>query len=62
MDDNALLRQQRDRLRRALAALVDGGSIEELRMMYTALRRLPIPDADKAAMLDAIQALLDIPE
>lgn len=46
------------RLRAALYGLVGAESADELRMMEAAMRVLPAPAADKAAMLDAIHALL----
>jgi hypothetical protein len=52
------MRTQRDRLRAALAGLVGAESKEELEAMEIALRLMPVPDEDKAAMLNAIHALL----
>lgn len=47
-------------LRAALAALV-GADGAELEPMETVMRALPAPAKDKAAMIDAIHALIDCP-
>lgn len=52
------LEAERDRLRTALAGLVGADSADELRAMEAVMRVLPAPDADKAAMRNAIHALL----
>lgn len=53
------LREQRDRLRAALAALVGADSKEELQAMEMYMRGMAVPDADKVAMLNAIHILLE---
>lgn len=50
--------EDRDRLRRALVGLVGSSDPGRLREMEAAMRTLPAPDADKAAMVNAIHALL----
>ena len=55
----AIVTQQRDRLRAALAGLVGADSAEELTAMEAVIRIMPAPDADKVAMLNAIHVLLD---
>ncbi len=52
---------ERDRLRNALARLVGASDPDELKNMETVLRVMPAPDDDKAAMINAIHALLAIP-
>lgn len=47
------------RLRSALSGLIGAESADELRAMETALRMMAAPAADKAAMIDAIHALLN---
>lgn len=47
-----------DRLRAALWGIIGVDSAGELREMEIALRLMPAPAADKAAMIDAIHALL----
>ncbi len=44
-------------LRRALVGLVGADTAKELDEMEAAFRYLPAPEADKAAMLAAVQAL-----
>ncbi len=51
----------RDRLRKALIGMVGEGDPSKLRAMELALRVLPVPDADKAAAINAIHALLPLP-
>lgn len=46
-------------LRAALVGLIGVSEPEELRMMETALRTLPAPEADKAVTINAIHALLE---
>lgn len=46
------------RLRAALAGLIGAESEDELKAMEALMRHVPAPAADKAAMLDAIHALL----
>lgn len=50
----------RDRLRKALAGLVGASEAEELKSMEVAMRMMPAPDEDKAAMLNAIHALIAV--
>lgn len=45
-------------LRAALVGLVGADDESELRQMEAALRLMPVPDADKAATINAIHALL----
>jgi Spy/CpxP family protein refolding chaperone len=52
------MRRQCDQLRAALAGLIGAESEEELRTMEAMIRLTAAPDADKAAMLNAIHALL----
>jgi hypothetical protein len=47
------------RLRAALFGLIGAETPEELQHMDAELRAMSVPDADKAVMLAAIQALLD---
>ncbi len=49
---------QRDMLRKALVALVGADDPDELRSMELVMRGLPAPEADKAATINAIHALL----
>lgn len=51
--------EERERLRAALAGLVSTESTEELRAMEAVIRISAVPDADKAAMMNAIHALLE---
>lgn len=63
MDDTkelARAREQRDKLCAALAGLIGAESEEELRAMEATIRFVPAPDADKAAMLNAIHVLLEV--
>lgn len=53
------VKQQRDRLRAALTALVGAESADELRQMEGIIRAAPVPNADKVAMLNAIHVLLE---
>ncbi len=55
-----VIKQQRNRLRAALAALVGADSADELRAMEGIIRIAPAPEADKIAMLNAIHALLEV--
>ena len=48
------------KLRSALAALIGASTKEELEAMEVALRLMPAPAKDKAAMIDAINVLIDI--
>lgn len=45
-------------LRKALVGLVGAESREELEQMEAVIRLMPVPDADSAPMINAIQALL----
>jgi hypothetical protein len=49
------------RLRAALAGVVGASSKEELESMEMFMRLAPAPEKDKAAAIDAIHALIDIP-
>ncbi len=49
---------QRDMLRNALVGLVGSDNLDELRSMELTMRVLPAPEADKAATINAIHALL----
>lgn len=49
---------QRDLLRKALVGLVGADDPAELRNMELIMRSLPAPEADKAATINAIHALL----
>ncbi len=60
MSEIEVVKQQRDRLRAALAALVGAESADELRAMESIVRIAPVPATDKAAMLIAIRALLEV--
>ena len=57
--ENARLKQPRGWPRAALAALGGEGSADELRQMEAIIRVAPVPDTDKAAMLNAIHVLLE---
>ena len=57
--DIAIVIQQRDRLRAALAGLVGSDNAEELQTMEVVIRMFPRNDADQTAMLNAIHALLE---
>ncbi len=46
-------------LRRALTGLIGVESVEDLTKMEAMLRLMPAPDADKAAMINAIHALIE---
>jgi len=48
------------KLRAALSDLVGASTKEELRGMEIALQALPVPDADKVAMINAIHALIEL--
>lgn len=50
---------QRDLLRKALVGLVGADDPAELRNMELVMRGLPAPEADKAATINAIHALLE---
>lgn len=50
---------QRDLLRKALVGLVGADDPAELRNMELIMRSLPAPEADKAATINAIHALLE---
>ena len=50
---------QRDMLRKALAGLVGADDPAELRSIEAMMRILPAPEADKAATINAIHALLE---
>lgn len=50
------------KLRKALVGLVGASEKEELEQMEAALRILPAPEKDKAAMIDAIHAIIDTDE
>lgn len=52
------LQQQADRLRNALGQLVGASEVTELKGMEVAIRAAPAPAEDKAAILDAIRALI----
>jgi predicted aminopeptidase len=59
LDGRALrIEAERDKLRSALIGLVGVSTRDELEAMETVTRALPAPSADKAAMIDAIHALL----
>ena len=60
IDEFAKIKEQRDRLRRALAELIGAETKEELQAMGSMLRLMPVPEADKTAMLHAIQVLLGV--
>lgn len=60
-DEISLLKQQRDQLRTALVALVGSEREEDLKAMKAVLRIAPVPNADKIAMLNAIDILLKVP-
>lgn len=49
--------QKIESLRKALAGLIGASTKEELDGMEIALRSIPAPDSDKAAMINAIDAL-----
>jgi len=49
-----------EKLRDALAALVGVESKEELEQMEFIIRSQPAPDADKAVVINAIHALLEV--
>lgn len=49
------------RLRKALAELVGASDKAELEQMEIAIRMVPAPDADKAVIINAIHALINIP-
>lgn len=49
--------QKIESLRKALAGLIGASTKEELDGMEIALRSMPAPDSDKAAMINAIDAL-----
>ncbi len=53
----AVVVRQRDRLRRALVGLIGASRRDELDAMEIILRAAPAPDSDKAAAIDAIDAL-----
>ena len=57
-DELSVVKQQCKQLRAALAGLIGAESDEDLRAMEVIIRIAPAPDADKAAMLNAIHALL----
>ena len=59
-EGDAKIRRQRDLLRVALAGLVGADTVEELETMEAMIRLTPAPDADKAAMTNAIHALLEV--
>lgn len=50
---------QRDMLRKALVGLVGADDPAELRNIEAMMRILPAPEADKAATINAIHALLE---
>jgi hypothetical protein len=52
------LRAERDRLRKALEALIGGATRDELEQIEFGLRLVPAPDDDKTVSLNAIHALL----
>lgn len=52
--------RQRDILRAALIGLVGADDPAELRSMELVMRGLPAPEADKAATINAIHALLEM--
>jgi polyhydroxyalkanoate synthesis regulator protein len=56
--DMQALRDQRDRLRAALAALVGMDGREDLEQMEAVMRLTPAPLEDRAHAIDAIHALL----
>lgn len=56
-EENAQLRADRDRLRQALVGLIGADTAEELDAMEMAIRAAPAPAVDKAAAIDALQAL-----
>ena len=56
----AQLRAERDSLYAALLGLVGVETREELTAMEIVLRQTPIPDQDKASMLNAIHVLLEV--
>lgn len=49
---------QTERLRAALATLIGASDVAELRGLELAIRCAPAPAEDKAAMIDAIHALI----
>ena len=48
------------KLKAALSGLVGASTKEELEMMEAVIRSVPAPDADRAATINAIHALLDV--
>lgn len=52
--------EQRDQLRKALSDLIGAESKEDLQAMEAVIRITHAPDADKAAALNAIHALLKV--
>ncbi len=59
-DEIAKLIRQRDRLCGALLGLIGVDTKEELQTMEAMIRFTPAPETDKAAMLNAIHALLEL--
>jgi hypothetical protein len=55
------LQVERDRFRAALVALVGSNDRQELEQMEMVVRAADAPMRDKAAMIDAIHALIEIP-
>ncbi len=51
--------EDRDRLRNALAALVGESDKEKLKQMEGIMRFMPMPEADRIATINAINALID---
>ena len=49
-----------EKLTKALSGLIGSDSLEELDAMEMAMRQLPAPDSDKAAMINAIDVLRDV--
>ena len=58
-DELSIVKQQHNQLRAALAGLLGAESDEDLEAMEVIIRLTPAPNADKAAMLNAIHAMLN---
>lgn len=54
--------EQRDKLYAALASLIGASDPEELRTIEVEIRLIPAPEADKAAAINAIHALIECSE
>lgn len=55
-----IVREQRDKLRRALQGLVGAKTKDELEQMEAGIRLVPAPDKDKIDALNAIHVLLEV--